>query len=70
MLPGMNGFEILKEIRKTPILKEAKVVLVSTKSRAEDIEAGFDLSADEYITKPFKPQEFTARLKKLLNKAA
>jgi two-component system alkaline phosphatase synthesis response regulator PhoP len=70
MLPGMNGFEILKEIRETPTLKDTKVVLISAKSRSEDIETGFDLSADEYITKPFKPQEFTARLKKLLKKAA
>lgn len=70
MLPGMNGFEILKEIRETPILKNCQVVVVSAKSRSEDIEAGFDLTADEYITKPFKPQEFRARLKKLLKKAA
>lgn len=70
MLPGMNGFEILKEIRETPSLKNTKVVLVSAKSRSEDIETGFELSADEYITKPFKPQEFMARLKKLLKKAA
>lgn len=70
MLPGKNGFEILKEIRETPHLKNIKVVLISAKSRSEDIETGFDLSADEYITKPFKPQEFTARMKQLLKKAA
>lgn len=70
MLPGMNGFEILKEIRETPSLKDTKVVLVSAKSRSEDIETGFELSADEYITKPFKPQEFMARMKKLLKRAA
>lgn len=70
MLPGMNGFNVLKEIRKNPQLKQTKVVLVSAKARSEDIEAGFDLSADEYITKPFKPREFTARLKKLLTRAA
>jgi len=70
MLPGMNGFEILKEIRETPILKNSQVVVVSAKSRSEDIETGFDLTADEYITKPFKPQEFKARMKKLLKKAA
>lgn len=70
MLPGMNGFDILKEIRNDSHLSSTKVVLVSAKSRSEDIETGFDLSADEYITKPFKPQEFTARIKQLLKRAA
>lgn len=66
MLPGMNGFKILEEIRNDPNLENTKVVLVSAKSRSEDIEHGFDLAADEYITKPFQPREFTARIRKLL----
>ncbi len=66
MLPGMNGFDILKELRKDRLLKESKVILVSAKSRSEDIERGFDLSADEYVTKPFQPKEFLARVRKLL----
>lgn len=70
MLPGMNGFDILKKIRKDPQFGLTKVVLVSAKSRSEDIERGFDLTADEYITKPLKPKEFTARIRKLLTKAA
>lgn len=70
MLPGMNGFEILKTLRKDPVFDDTKIVLVSAKSRSEDIERGFDLTADEYITKPFQPRELTARLRKLLTKAA
>lgn len=70
MLPGMNGFDILKKVREDPLFKDTKVVLVSAKSRSEDIERGFDLTADEYITKPFQPKEFSARIRKLLTKAA
>lgn len=70
MLPGMNGFDILKEIRENPLFEQTKVVLVSAKSRSEDIERGFDLTADEYITKPFQPKEFTARIRNLLRRAA
>jgi len=70
MLPGMNGFEILKKVREDQIFDQTKVVLVSAKSRSEDIERGFDLTADEYITKPFQPKEFAARIRKLLTKAA
>lgn len=70
MLPGMNGFEILKKVREDQKFEQTKVVLVSAKSRSEDIERGFDLTADEYITKPFQPKEFAARIRKLLTKAA
>ncbi|WP_176466219.1 response regulator transcription factor [Aliifodinibius salipaludis] len=70
MLPGMDGFEILKKVREDQKFNQTKVVLVSAKSRSEDIEHGFDLTADEYITKPFQPKEFTARIRKLLTKAA
>ncbi len=70
MLPGMNGFEILKKVRESPKFENTKAVLVSAKSRSEDIERGFDLTADEYITKPFQPKEFTARIRKLLTQAA
>lgn len=70
MLPGMNGFDILKTLRKDSAFEDTKIVLVSAKSRSEDIERGFDLTADEYITKPFQPKEFAARIRKLLTKAA
>lgn len=66
MLPGMNGYEVLKKIRNDEQLQDVKVVLVSAKSRSDDIERGFELSADEYITKPFQPGEFLARLRKLV----
>lgn len=70
ILPGKDGTEILRKVRENKKLKHTKVVLVSAKSRSEDIEQGFALSADEYITKPFNPGEFTARIKKVLNQAA
>lgn len=66
MLPGMNGFEILKKLRKDDLLRDTKVILVSAKSRSEDIERGFDLTANEYITKPFQPKEFVVRVRRLL----
>lgn len=66
MLPGMNGFDILKKIRENVLFEQTKVVMVSAKSRSEDIERGFDLTVDEYITKPFQPKEFIARIRKLL----
>lgn len=70
MLPGMNGYDVLQDVRGNSIFQNTKVVLVSAKSRSEDIKHGFDLAADEYITKPFQPKEFIARIRKLLTEAA
>lgn len=66
MLPGMNGYDILKELRNGGLDEGTKVIVMSGKSRSEDIERGFELDADEYITKPFQQQEFVVRVRKLL----
>lgn len=66
MLPGMNGYEILKELRESKIHDHTKIIIMSAKSRSEDIERGFELTADEYITKPFQKKEFVVRVRKLL----
>jgi DNA-binding response OmpR family regulator len=66
MLPGKNGFEILKALRQNKAHDNSKIILVSAKSNSGDIERGFDLSADEYITQPFQQQEFVVRVRKLM----
>lgn len=66
MLPGKNGFDILKALRREERHKDTKVILVSAKSNSLDIERGFELSADEYVTKPFQQQELVVRVKKLM----
>lgn len=66
MLPGMHGYDILKELRSGGLDENTKVIVMSGKSRSEDIERGFELDADEYITKPFQQQEFVVRVRKLL----
>ncbi|REL37950.1 response regulator [Rhodohalobacter sp. SW132] len=66
MLPGMNGYEILKELRSDELHKETKIIMMSAKSSSEDIERSFEMKADEYITKPFQKREFIVRVKKLL----
>lgn len=60
MLPGVDGFEILKRIRQE---KDTPVIVVS--ARKEDIDKikGLGLGADDYITKPFSPSELVARVK-------
>lgn len=60
MLPGLDGFEICKEIRKT---KNTPIIMVSAKKEDIDKIRGLGLGADDYMTKPFSPSELVARVK-------
>ena len=60
MLPGRDGFNICKEIRKE---KDIPIIVVSAKSSDIDKVRGFGLGLDDYMTKPFSPNELVARVK-------
>ena len=60
MLPKMNGLEILKEIKENDI--SAKVIMLTAKSELEDKLKGFEIGADDYVTKPFHIEELIARV--------
>ncbi|MBQ6876461.1 MAG: response regulator transcription factor [Lachnospiraceae bacterium] len=60
MLPGMDGFEICKQVRKE---KNTPILMVSAKKDDIDKIRGLGLGADDYITKPFSPSELVARVK-------
>ncbi len=65
MLPGIDGFEICKEIRAK---KNTPILMVSAKKDDIDKIKGLGLGADDYITKPFSPSELVARVKAHLNR--
>jgi DNA-binding response OmpR family regulator len=60
MLPGMDGFGVLSEVRRT---KQMPVIFLSAKSDDIDKIRGLGLGADDYMTKPFSPNELVARVK-------
>lgn len=60
MLPNKNGFEIIKEIRRS---KEIPIIVVSARNDDIDKIRGLDFGADDYLTKPFSPAELAARIK-------
>ena len=66
MLPSMNGFEILKEIREED--NNLKVIMLTAKSLIEDKLNGFSRGADDYLTKPFHMEELVARVNLQLRK--
>ena len=60
MLPSINGFDILKEIKNEKI--NSKVIMLTAKSMLDDKLTGFDYGANDYITKPFHIEEVAARV--------
>jgi C4-dicarboxylate-specific signal transduction histidine kinase len=66
MMPEMNGYEVCREVRKDPELKLTKVILVSGKAMIEERLEGYAAGADEYMTKPFAPEELLAKAKVFL----
>lgn len=62
MLPGMNGFEFLKQVKKDLKLKDIPIIVLSARGQEEDKVKGLELGAIDYVTKPFSPKELNARL--------
>lgn len=65
MMPFKNGWEVLKEIR---VKSKVPVIMLTAKEEEEDELNGFELGADEYITKPFRPKILIARVKAILRR--
>jgi DNA-binding response OmpR family regulator len=69
MLPGMDGLELCRRIREKSELSRIPVIFVSAKISEEDKLAGFELGADDYVTKPFSPRELVVRVETVLRRA-
>lgn len=66
MMPLMTGFEVLSALKQNPETKSIPVLLVTAQSKEEEVLKGLELGADDYITKPFSPNELAARVKTVL----
>ncbi len=70
MLPGMNGIEVLKALKKNEKTRNFPVIILTAKGEEADIVAGLELGADDYITKPFSTRILTARARTVLRRRA
>lgn len=68
MLPGMNGLEIVRELRNEPLTHDLPILVLTARSAEMDKLLGFEQGADDYLTKPFSPRELVARVKALLRR--
>lgn len=66
MLPGIDGFEVCRSIRR---LGDVPIVMVTARSDSHDVVAGLEAGADDYLRKPFDPKELSARIRALLRRS-
>jgi DNA-binding response OmpR family regulator len=67
-LPGMDGFEVCRRLRKAPATAAVPVIMLTARIGEDDRVRGLDLGADDYITKPFSPKEALARVRAVLRR--
>ncbi len=70
MLPGLGGLEVCRRLKADPATAAIPVIMLTAKGEEEDIIAGFEAGADDYITKPFRPQILVARVQAVLRRGA
>ena len=68
MLPGMSGLDLCKEIRADKSLQNLAIIMLTAKGEEVDRIIGFELGADDYVTKPFSVRELILRVKVILKK--
>lgn len=67
-MPGMDGFEVLERLRRTPAYSDVPIILLTSMGSEADVVRGFKLGADDYVLKPFSPLELSARVWRLLRR--
>jgi two-component system KDP operon response regulator KdpE len=67
LMPGVNGWDLLRRVRE---LSDVPVIILSAVDNEDDKVRGFDLGADDYVTKPFGMQELKARIQAVLRRAS
>ena len=70
MLPDLSGTEVCRQLRRDASLKATPIVMLTAKSEEVDRVVGFELGADDYVTKPFSVRELVLRLKAILRRGA
>jgi DNA-binding response OmpR family regulator len=68
MMPKRSGFDVLRELRADERFNSTKVIMLTARAQDRDVDAGFSLGADDYVTKPFSPNELRVRISAHLNR--
>lgn len=66
MMPYMDGFEVLKSLRREPDFQDLPVIMLTAKAQDKDVFEGYHYGADMYLTKPFNPMELVTFVKRII----
>ena len=70
LMPGTDGFQVCRQVRGDPLLKEVPILFLTAKSKDEDKIEGFRAGADDYLPKPFNMQELQLRIEAILRRTS
>ena len=68
MLPFHDGMELVERLRALPAWSAVPVLMLTAKAREADIVRALEMGADDYVTKPFQPEELLARIRRMLRR--
>jgi DNA-binding response OmpR family regulator len=68
MMPRLDGYELTRRVREQDSLRSVPVILLTARSQETDVGRGFDVGADDYLKKPFNPDELVARVRAVLGR--
>jgi DNA-binding response OmpR family regulator len=66
MMPGLNGYEVTRQLRADPATAAIPVILLTARVQEAEVSRGFEAGADDYLRKPFSPQELRSRVQAIL----
>ena len=69
MMPVLDGYEVLRRIRENPSFADIPVIMLTARRQEQDVLSALQLGANDYMVKPFSPEELVARLGRLLEAA-
>jgi DNA-binding response OmpR family regulator len=67
MMPGRDGFEVCRVLKRDPELSDIPIILLSARGREPDRERGLSMGAAEFLTKPYSPSDLLRRVRSLLS---
>jgi len=69
MLPGIDGLEVCRQLKKEPKTKDIPIVMVTARGEEPDVVSGLELGAEDYVSKPFSPKVLAARVRTVLRRS-
>jgi DNA-binding response OmpR family regulator len=70
MMPKLDGYEVTRRLRANPDTARLPIIMLTARAQEEDISRGFEAGADDYLKKPFSPQELRARVEAVIARRA